>query len=41
MRPARPLRGFAHLLAEELGGLAGMAAQRRSAMDAVRLPEGP
>jgi glucosamine-6-phosphate deaminase len=39
-RPARPLRGWAHLLAEELGGLAGMARQRRAAMDAVRLPEG-
>jgi hypothetical protein len=41
MRPARPLRGWPHLLAEELGGLAGMARQRRIAMDAVRLPEGP
>jgi glucosamine-6-phosphate deaminase len=41
MRPARPLRGWPHLLAEELGGLAGMARQRRAAMDAVRLPEGP
>ena len=39
--PARPLRGSAHLLAEELGGLAGMARQRRAAMDAVRLPDGP
>jgi glucosamine-6-phosphate deaminase len=39
--PARPLRGWAHLLAEELGGLAGMPRQRRAAMDAVRLPEGP
>jgi glucosamine-6-phosphate deaminase len=39
--PARPLRGWAHLLSEELGGLAGMARQRRAAMDAVRLPEGP
>jgi glucosamine-6-phosphate deaminase len=39
--PARPLRGSGHLLAEELGGLAGMARQRRAAMDAVRLPEGP
>jgi hypothetical protein len=39
--PARPLRGSAHLLAEELGGLGGMARQRRAAMDAVRLPEGP
>jgi glucosamine-6-phosphate deaminase len=41
LRPARPLRGSAHLLAEEFGGLAGMARQRRAAMDAVRLPEGP
>jgi glucosamine-6-phosphate deaminase len=39
--PARPLRGSAHLLAEELGGLAGMARQRRAAIDAVRLPDGP
>jgi glucosamine-6-phosphate deaminase len=39
--PARPLRGSGHLLAEELGSLAGMARQRRAAMDAVRLPEGP
>jgi glucosamine-6-phosphate deaminase len=38
MRPARPLRGWPHLLAEELGGFAGMARQRRLAMDAVRLP---
>jgi glucosamine-6-phosphate deaminase len=41
MQPARPLRGWPHLLAEELGGLAGMRRQRRTAMDAVRLPEGP
>lgn len=41
MRPARPLRGWPHLLAEELGGLAGMPRQRRMAMEAVRLPEGP
>ncbi len=41
LRPARPLRGSAHRLAEELGGLAGMARQRRAAMDVVRLPEGP
>jgi glucosamine-6-phosphate deaminase len=41
MRPARPLRGWAHLLAEEVGGFAGMARQRRSATAAVRLPEGP
>jgi hypothetical protein len=38
--PRTPLRGSVHLLAEELGGLAGMARQRRAAMDAVRLPEG-
>jgi len=38
MVPARPLRGWTHLLAEELGGLAGMPRQRRAAMDAVRLP---
>jgi glucosamine-6-phosphate deaminase len=41
LRPARPLRHWPHLLAEELGGLAGMARQRRAAMAAVRLPEGP
>jgi glucosamine-6-phosphate deaminase len=41
MEPARPLRDWPHLLAEELGGLPGMARQRRAAMDAVRLPEGP
>lgn len=41
LRPARPLRGWAHLLAEELGGLAGMPRQRRTAMDAVRLLQGP
>jgi glucosamine-6-phosphate deaminase len=41
LSPARPLRGSAHLLVEELGGLAGMARQRRAAMDAVRLPEQP
>jgi glucosamine-6-phosphate deaminase len=40
MKPARLLRGWPHLLAEELGGLAGMARQRRTAMEAVRLPEG-
>jgi hypothetical protein len=39
--PARPGRGWAHLFAEELGGLAGMPRQRRAAMDAVRLPKGP
>jgi hypothetical protein len=41
MRPARPLRGWPHLLTEELGGLAGIARQRRIAIEAVRLPEGP
>jgi hypothetical protein len=39
MRRARPLRGWPHLPAEEVGGLAGMARQRRNAMAAVRLPE--
>jgi glucosamine-6-phosphate deaminase len=37
-RPARPLRGWAHLLAEEVGGFAGMHAQRAAAMAAMRLP---
>jgi glucosamine-6-phosphate deaminase len=37
-RPAPPLRGWAHLLAEEAGGLAGMRVQRAAAMAAVRLP---
>ena len=37
-RPARPLRGWAHLLAEEMGGFAGMHAQRTAAMAAMRLP---
>jgi glucosamine-6-phosphate deaminase len=37
--PARPLRGWPHLLGEELGGLAGMRVQRAAAMGAVRLPE--
>jgi glucosamine-6-phosphate deaminase len=41
VRPARPLRGWPPLLAEELGGMAGMVRQRRTAMEAVRLPEGP
>jgi glucosamine-6-phosphate deaminase len=35
---ARPLRGWPHLLAEEVGGIAAMRAQRRAAMAAVRLP---
>ena len=38
LRPARPLHGWLHLLAEELGGVAGMRAQRRVAMADVRLP---
>lgn len=37
---AAPLRGSAHLLAEELGGLASMARQRGAAMGAVRVPDG-
>jgi glucosamine-6-phosphate deaminase len=36
--PARPLRGWAHLLAEEAGGLPAMSAQRAAAMREVRLP---
>jgi glucosamine-6-phosphate deaminase len=39
MRPAAPLRGWGHLLAEELGGFAGMRLQRSVAMGAVRLPD--
>jgi hypothetical protein len=38
LRPARPLSGWPHLLAEELGGVAAMRAQRRAAMAEVRLP---
>jgi DUF218 domain/Glucosamine-6-phosphate isomerases/6-phosphogluconolactonase len=38
--PARPLRGWPHLVAEELGGLAAMPAQRTAAMAAMRLPDG-
>ena len=41
VRAARPLRGWPHLLAEELGGLLAMRAQRRAAMAAVRLPSQP
>jgi glucosamine-6-phosphate deaminase len=42
LRPARPMRGWPHLLAEELGGVASMRAQRRAAMGDLRLPpEGP
>ena len=40
MRPAAPLRGWTHLVAEEIGGFAGMRLQRAVAMGAVRLPEG-
>src|SRR4051794_8819548 len=38
LRPAPPLRGWAHLVAEELGGFAGMRMQRAAAMAAMRLP---
>jgi glucosamine-6-phosphate deaminase len=38
MRPAAPMRGWAHLLAEEIGGLPGARLQRKAAMAAVRLP---
>jgi len=37
--PAAPLRGWAHLVAEEIGGFAGAPLQRTAAMDAVRLPD--
>ena len=37
-RFAPPLRGWPHLLAEELGGLAGAHRQRAAAMRAVRVP---
>ena len=39
-RPAPPLRGWGHLVAEEVGGLPGMRAQRSAAMAATRLPDG-
>jgi hypothetical protein len=39
LRPAAPLRGWGHLLAEEVGGFAGMRMQRAAAMGAVRLPD--
>jgi glucosamine-6-phosphate deaminase len=39
MVPAAPLRGWAHLVAEEIGGFAGAPLQRRAAMGAVRLPD--
>jgi glucosamine-6-phosphate deaminase len=38
LRPAAPLRGWAHLLAEEFAQMPAMIAQRRMAMAAVRLP---
>src|SRR3954469_16565467 len=37
--PATPLRGWAHLVAEEIGGFAGAPLQRTAAMGAVRLPD--
>jgi len=37
--PAAPLRGWAHLVAEEIGGFAGAPLQRTAAMGAVRLPD--
>ena len=37
--PAPPLRGWAHLVAEEIGGFAGAPLQRTAAMGAVRLPD--
>jgi glucosamine-6-phosphate deaminase len=37
--PAAPLRGWAHLVAEEVGGFAGAPLQRNAAMGAVRLPD--
>jgi glucosamine-6-phosphate deaminase len=37
--PAAPLRGWAHLVAEEIGGFAGAPLQRNAAMGAVRLPD--
>jgi glucosamine-6-phosphate deaminase len=39
--PAAPLRGWAHLVAEEIGGFAGAPLQRTAAMGAVRLPDLP
>ena len=39
VRVAAPLRGWGHLVAEEVGGLAGMRLQRAVAMCAVRLPD--
>src|SRR3954447_1179864 len=37
--PAAPLRGWAHLVAEEIGGFAGAPLQRTAAMGAVRVPD--
>jgi len=39
--PAAPLRGWMHLVAEEIGGFAGAPLQRTAAMGAVRLPDLP
>jgi glucosamine-6-phosphate deaminase len=39
MVPAAPLRGWGHLVAEEIGLLPGAALQREAAMGAVRLPD--
>ena len=41
LRPARPLRGWPTCLPRSWAGWPGMRAQRRAAMDAVRLPPGP
>ena len=38
MRPAAPLCGWMHLVAEEPGGLAGMRTQRAAAMTAMQRP---
>jgi hypothetical protein len=39
--PAAPLRGWMHLVAEEIGGFAGAPLQRTAAMGALRLPDLP
>jgi glucosamine-6-phosphate deaminase len=39
MIPAAPLRGWGHLIAEEIGLAAGAPLQRKAAMGAVRLPD--
>jgi glucosamine-6-phosphate deaminase len=41
VHPARPLHGWPHLLAEEVGQMPAMSRQRTAAMAAVRLPEPP